>query len=40
MNRKDWDEAVRIYDVGLSHLPGSSLLKHNREYCERMKQKR
>ena len=26
-----WDEAIGIYDVGLSYLPGDSHLQHNKE---------
>jgi tetratricopeptide (TPR) repeat protein len=37
MDKKDWNGAIAIYDKGLLRFPDSSLLKHNREYCEAMK---
>jgi tetratricopeptide (TPR) repeat protein len=33
MDKKQWQEAVKIYDQGLQRVPDSSLFKHNREYC-------
>lgn len=37
---KQWDEAIRIYDLGLEqYAPGHRDLLHNREYCEAMKKK-
>lgn len=33
IDKKAWDEAIRIYDVGLKHFPDSSHLKDNRAYC-------
>jgi hypothetical protein len=35
MDENKWDEAIRIYDLGLTeHLPGNSHLKGNKAYCE------
>lgn len=34
MDKKQWDEAIKIYDQGLARLPDSSLFKQNRAYCE------
>ncbi|MBI3408940.1 MAG: hypothetical protein HY040_11370 [Planctomycetes bacterium] len=39
MNAKNWDEAIRIYRVGLDYFPGDSHLLHNKDYCEKMKQR-
>jgi tetratricopeptide (TPR) repeat protein len=33
IDKKAWDEAIKIYDEGLAKLPDSSLLKQNRTYC-------
>jgi tetratricopeptide (TPR) repeat protein len=33
MTKKQWGEAVKIYDQGLKQLPESSLFKQNRAYC-------
>ena len=33
MKKKQWPEAIRIYDRALQSLPGSSLLKQNRSFC-------
>ncbi|WP_048709495.1 transglutaminase family protein [Microvirga massiliensis] len=33
MDKKQWADAVRIYDKGLQRLPSSSLLKQNKTYC-------
>ena len=32
-----WDEAIRIYDIGLAILPDHGLLKQNRQFCEAKK---
>ena len=32
-----WDEAIRIYDIGLAILPEHSLLQQNRRFCEAKK---
>ena len=32
MEKKDWKEAVRIYDVGLKHFPDNEHLKDTREF--------
>ena len=37
MDKKEWAEAMRIYEIGLKYLPDSSHLKHNREYCQQQK---
>ncbi|HZN35659.1 MAG TPA: hypothetical protein VFB80_17640 [Pirellulaceae bacterium] len=38
INDQKWDEAIRIYDIGLKdYLPGNSHLKRNREFCEAKK---
>jgi tetratricopeptide (TPR) repeat protein len=39
MDKKQWDEAIRIYDQGLTRLPDSSLFKQNRAYCEAQQKK-
>lgn len=39
MDKKDWTGAIAVYDMGLKRFPDSSLLKHNRDYCEAMKKK-
>ncbi|MGH8432030.1 MAG: hypothetical protein ACREUF_16665, partial [Solimonas sp.] len=31
--KKQWDEAIKIYDQGLARLPNNSLLTQNRAYC-------
>ncbi len=36
---KEWDEAIRIYDIGLEYARDDAHLKRNREYCEKMQQK-
>jgi tetratricopeptide (TPR) repeat protein len=33
---KNWNEAIRIYDVGLEYLANDRHLQHNRKYCESM----
>jgi tetratricopeptide (TPR) repeat protein len=35
---KKWDEAIRIYDVGLEYARDDAHLRRNREYCEKMQQ--
>jgi hypothetical protein len=35
---KQWDEAIRIYDIGLDYARDDAHLERNREYCEKMKQ--
>jgi hypothetical protein len=40
MAEKDWDEAIRIYNVGLGDLANDSHLQHNKAYCVSMKEKK
>ena len=35
---KDWNEAIRVYDVGLGYLANDRHLQHNKKYCESMKE--
>ena len=37
MDAKEWDEAIRIYDMGLIELADSRRLKNNRRYAESQK---
>jgi hypothetical protein len=37
MKKNDWNEAVRIYDVGLKQFPNNTHLQQNRAYCEKKK---
>ena len=38
INDKNWDEAIRIYNIGLTdYLPGNSHLKGNKAFCEAKK---
>ncbi len=34
IERRDWDQAIRIYQEGLKAYPVSDLLKDNLEYCK------
>lgn len=33
VDKKAWDEAIKVYDQGLAKLPDSNLLKQNRNHC-------
>jgi len=33
MGRKDWVEAARVYDIGLTYFPGDAHLEHNKKVC-------
>ncbi len=37
MDAGKWDDAIRIYDLGLAVLPDHSVLKLNRKFCEQKK---
>jgi tetratricopeptide (TPR) repeat protein len=37
---QNWDEAIRAYDAGLKLFPDHGHLKHNRKYCESMKERK
>jgi hypothetical protein len=34
MTKKDWPEAIRIYEEALGHFPGESALQNNMKYCK------
>jgi tetratricopeptide (TPR) repeat protein len=40
IKQANWDEAIRIYNIGLKYLPGDGHLQHNRQYCQTMKEKK